>query len=51
MNIKAVAVKVVARTLWVLGVAIHQIGSMTRALGRVTLRAAHRLDGTLAKFW
>ena len=48
---KRLAIKACARILRCAGVAIHQIGSMTHALGRVTLRAAHRLDGTLAKFW
>ena len=50
-TVRRIAIKTSARILWCAGVAIHQIGSMTHALGRVTLRAAHRLDGTLAKFW
>jgi hypothetical protein len=50
-TVRRIAIKTGARILWCAGVAIHQIGSMTHALGRVTLRAAHRLDGTLAKFW
>ena len=50
-TVRRIAIKTGARTLWCAGVAIHQVGSLVHGLGRATLRLAHRLDGTLAKFW
>lgn len=51
MNIKYAALKVGARALWILGGAVHEVGSLAHALGRATLRLAHRMDNTLNKFW
>lgn len=48
---KRLAIKSCARTLWVSGIAIHQVGSMVHALGRATLRLAYRLDTQLDRFW
>lgn len=48
---KRLAIKVCARSLWVCGIAVHQVGSMIHALGRATLRLAYRMDKTLDKFW